>query len=367
MMKLKHIFLILFCGLSLGMNAQDFHNSYFQFAPMTVNPALTGAFYGNLRVSVIGRDQGRPVAGSGNEFQDLSLALDGNLDFGFTEGDWVSFGGNLVRSDVAVGNDEGSTTFRRKFNGLTAAYHLAYGKKMDKVFSVGFKYGNYSTGFKDLGGLVSPFDLENGVGADADIVQLSAGQGPDLATKETGDYLVGLMLTTPMGKKSDLRLGISSDHILASRLTLGEGDRDSMPVEPQPDVQFERLDRRINAFVYYYTSLSDKLTFNPNILFQRQGVSTNIVVQSLFSYLYDPEKEISITAGLGVRLVNSFDIPIYLGVDYKSWRVGLAYDANVGGLRPSNSTFGALEIGISKVFSWVKKPVVEPEFICPRL
>lgn len=359
MMKLKHIFLILVCGLSLGMNAQDFHNSYFQFAPMTVNPALTGAFYGNLRVSVIGRDQGRPVAGGGNEFQDLSLALDGNLDFGFTEGDWVSFGGNYVKSPGA-----GETNFFRQFTGLTAAYHLAYGKREDKVFSVGFKYGSYTTGFTNPGAAVSPLTLENEMADDQDIEQLFGdSQSLDLPTKETGDYMLGLMLTTPVGKKSDLRLGISADHILAKNFTVA----DSMQVGPEPDVQAERLDRRINLFAYYYTSLSDKLTFNPNILFQRKGVSTNIVVQSLFSYLYDAEKEISITAGLGMRLVNSFDIPIYLGVDYKSWRVGLAYDANVGGLRPSNSTFGALEIGISKVFSWVKKPVVEPEFICPRL
>ena len=365
MMKLKHIFLILFCGLSLGVSAQDFHNSYFQFAPMTVNPALTGAFYGNLRVSVIGRDQGRPVAGSGNEFQDMSLALDGNLDFGFTDGDWVSFGGNFVRSDVAVGDEGGSTTFRRQFSGLAAAYHLAYGRKKDKVFSVGFKYGNYSTGFNDLNGLSSPHLLEIGMN-DQDIANLSGTGGPDLPTKEKGDYMVGLMLTTPMGKKSDLRLGISADHILAPRLRLTSGGGiDSVPMPP--NVQVERLDRRINAFVYYYTSLSNKLTFNPNILFQRQGVSTNIVVQGLFSYLYDAEKEISISAGLGARLVNSFDIPVYLGVDYKSWRVGLAYDVNLGGLNPSTNTFGALEIGISKIFSWVKKPVVEPEFICPRL
>ena len=365
MTKLKYLFLFVFFGATIGLNAQDFHNSYFQFAPMTVNPALTGAFYGNLRLSVIGRDQGRPVAGSGNEFQDLSLALDGNVDFGFTDGDWIAFGGNFVRSDAGVSSNGGSTSFRRQFAGITAAYHLAYGRRKDKVFTIGFKYGNYSTGFNDLNGLESPFLLENGaVGADIPALSNNSVQG-ELPSKEKGDYNLGFMLTTPMGKKSDLRLGISADHILAPRLALTSRDTGmtQIPVNPQA----ERLNRRLNAFVQYYTSLSDKLTFNPNILFQQSNVSTNIVVQGLFNYLYDEEKELSFTAGIGIRPVNSLDIPIYLGADYKSWRVGIAYDANIGGLRPSTNSFGALEIGISKIFSWVKKPVVEPEFICPRL
>jgi len=357
MMKLKYLILVVFCGATFGLSAQDFHNSYYQFAPMMINPALTGAFYGNLRANVIGRNQGRPVAGSGNEFNDISVTLDGNIDFGFTEGDWISLGGNFAKSPGAGGAD-----FFRQFSGLGGAYHLAYGKRKDKVFSVGFKYGTYSTGFTNPDGANTPFELTGGMG-DQDKQQLfGSGQGPDRPTKEKGDYMVGFMLTTPMGKKSDLRLGISSDHILAPRLALS---RDSMPVGVAP--QAERLERRINVFAFYYTSLSDKLTFNPNILFQRKGVSNNLVIQGLFSYMYNQEKEIAIRGGLGMRLVNSFDIPVYLGVDYKSWRIGLAYDANIGGLRPSDQTFGALELGISKIFSWVKKPVVEPEFICPRL
>lgn len=366
-MKIKHLILAFLLSSVMQLNGQDFHNSFFQFAPMNINPALTGAFYGNLRANVIARDQGRTVAGAGNEWQDLSIALDYNLDFGLTEGDWVSVGVNMARSGSAGVGD-----FRRQFGGLNLAYHLAFGKKKDKVFTVGAKYGNYSTGFKNPNTVEynDPETLSGGFSQDiAGWMQNLFGNGPDPQTKSSGDYMVGLMLDAPLGKTADIRIGIASDHILQPRLSTSRDTTTSPgpnPIPPGP-IFNEDLNRRINAFVFLYTDINSKLTFNPNILFQKSGVSTNIVVQALFNYLYSKEKDISFIVGLGARFVNDMDLPIYLALDMKTLRVGLSYDTNIGGLRPSSGTFGALELGITKVFNWNKKTVVQPKFICPRL
>lgn len=365
-MRLKKLFFLVLCGTCLQLGAQDFHNSYWQFAPTIVNPALTGAFYGNLRVNVIGRDQGRPVAGSGNEFQDLSLTVDYNIDFGLTEGDWVALGASISRSQTP-----GVADFRRQFTGLIGAYHLAYGKRKDKVFTIGAKYGPYTTSFNNNNLFADATDtwgiLNPGGDQSADLQQLqgaiNAGQDQNQTEKSNNDFGVGLMLTTPMGKKSDLRIGIALDRVLNPRSTRSAGDTTSTGVIPNA----QRFGRRINGFLSYYNSINSKLVFNPNFVVQTLNGSTNILVQSLFKYLINPEKEMTMTFGAGVRLVNSTDIPLYLGVDVNTWKVGLSYDANIGGLRPSSNTFGALEIGISKVFNWKKDPVVEPKFICPRL
>ena len=358
-MKLK---LLVFCFLALSfvnLGAQDFHNSFIQFAPLNINPALTGAFYGNLRANIIARDQGRPVAGGGNEFQDLSLSLDGSIDFGLTKNDWVSAGMSFARSTSGV------LSFRRQFTGLNLAYHLSFGKKSDKVFTLGVRYGNYSTGFNGFGGTTTKL-LADPMGQDFDLlgIQVTDSEG-NLPQKSSSDYMVGMMLTTPVGKKSDIRIGISADHLFTPRLSFPDSGMDTIP-GPGP-IQDEELLRRVNGFIYYYTSISDRLVFNPNILYQKIGVSTNILFQGLVNYLIDPKKDITLIAGLGVRLVNSTDIPVYLGADIKSWRVGISYDTNIAGLRPSNGTFGALEIGISKIFSWFKPTTVKPVYICPRL
>lgn len=365
-MQLKKLLILLCCGTFLQLGAQDFHNSYWQYAPMIVNPAFTGAYYGNLRANVIGRDQGRPVAGAGNEFQDLSLTLDYNIDFGLTDGDWVSVGLTTSRSYSAGAGD-----FRRQFSGFTGAYHLAYGKKKDKVFTIGAKYGAYSTTFNNA----NPTDYEDTFGIlnqgqisnDISTLQTSiagSGQGNNGSEKAKNDFGVGLMLTTPMSKTADLRMGVAVDRILNQFVSR---DTASTTGTGGPTFSSQRFGRRIAAHISIYSSINNKLTFNPNIVFQRVGTSNNLLIQGLFNYLMDPVKELSLNFGLGVRLVNSTDIPIYLGVDVNSWRVGLSYDTNVAGLRPSDNTFGALEVGISKIFNWKKKPTVDPKFICPRL
>lgn len=360
LMKYRHLLIgILLIG-SMNLGSQDFHNSFIQFAPMTISPTLTGAYYGNLRATVIGRDQGQKVS-PGNQWRDFNVSVDTNIDFGFTDGDWVSGGINFVRSQV------GTTSFTRQFSGLALAYHLAFGKDEDKVFSVGFKYGNYSTKF----GMTNPDDLSSPASLAAigsqDITQLIRdANDPNNEGKSSGDYNVGFMLTSPVGKSSDVRIGISADHMFSPRLTLGQNNSGPDTIPMQGFIA-EELDRRINGFIYYYTSLSDKLVFNPNILYQKMGASTNILIQGLVNYLISPKKDITLITGIGVRIANSMDFPLYLGADIKSWRVGLSYDTNVTGLRPSNNTFGALELGISKIFSWSKPAVVKPVFICPRL
>ncbi len=353
-MSYRHLLII---GMLLGwmnLSAQDFHNSFIQFSPMTISPTLTGAYYGNIRANVIGRDQGNNIAPSPDQFRDFNVALDVNIDFGFTDGDWIAGGVNFVRSSAGAAN------FTRQFSGLALAYHLAFGKDQDKVFTAGFKYGNYSFNFNPTqDNLVDPQSLTAGMSQDIGFwAQRVLDPNYD---KNSGDYNVGFMLTAPMGKKSDVRIGISADHMFAPRLSI-----DSLGMGPDAQTQ-ERLDRRINGFVFYYTSLSDRLVFNPNILVQKMGVSTNILFQGLMNYLISPKKDITLIAGLGVRFANSMDFPIYLGADIKSWRVGLSYDTNVTGLRPSSGTFGAMEIGIQKIFAWSKPAVVKPVFICPRL
>ena len=362
-MKFKHLIIAFLLGAACNMQAQDFHNSFFQFAPATINPALTGAFYGNLRVNVIGRDEGR-VETNGNGWQALSLMVDYNIDFGFTEGDWISAGATFNRSASA-----GAGNFRQQFSGLLAAYHLAFGKKQDKVFTVGFKYGTYSSGFRNPNSAdyQDPFSLENEGAVSSALGQYLgtlAGQNPE--EKSSGDYNLGLMLDAPLGKTADIRIGVSADHMLAPLLSTSTDSTGTTGGLP-PVVRRERLDRRINAFVFLYTDISKRLTFNPNILFQKKGVTTNIVAQALFHYLYKPEKELSLIFGLGVRPINNLDLPIYIGMDMKDLRVGLSYDANAGGLSGASNSYGALELGITKIFNWNKKATVKPVFICPRL
>jgi len=361
-MRLRYILLLMIGLASSAAMSQDFHNTYWQFAPVEVNPAFTGAFYGNLRINGIGRNQGRNTANGNNiesdagrnEFNDLSLAVDGSLPFGLKDTDWVSLGINVSRSTVGAGQ------FKRNFAGIAAAYHLSLNKDQTSVFSLGLKYGSYSTSFGSNEDFISPLEL-TGV-TDPNLSNFLSGEDSELSSN---DFMVGAIFTTPIGDNSDLRIGIATDHLLSPEL--GVPSIDSSGMMPPIRIPAEQLKRRLNVFAQYYVSLSDKVVFNPTVLYMTTDNASVILMQGLFSYMLNAEKEIILNAGIGVRLNDNADVPLFLGADWKDWRFGLSYDTNIAGLTPSNGTFGALELAVSKIISWEKKATVKPKFVCPRL
>ena len=352
-MKIRYTIFILLAWATLTQ-AQDMQYSYWQFSPISYNPAFTGAFYGNLRVNGLYRDQWRSVS-AGNGFQTLSLSLDGNIPFGLKETDWVSVGLNIAK------DQGGDTEYRHGFQGISAAYHLTLGKDASTILTVGGKYGSYSRGPKrgqyTTGGILA------GMTNDIDLNQFNSSGNlmEEFIDQSTNDLMVGVMLFTPVGKTSDIRIGFAFDHVLAPDINVTMDTTQMNPVTFR-----EKLDRRLNIHAQFYTDISDKVTFNPTVLYQSMGGASNILVQSMFSYAFKPEKEIYLNGGLGIRLADNSFLPIYLGADYKDWRFGFSYALNMGGLGAVTRE-GAFELAVTKVFSWQKKTKVNPKFICPRL
>ena len=369
-MKLRQLLISTLCLLSISLYSQDAHFSYYQFAPATINPALTGAFYGNIRATALMRGQwynvNFPQQNGNNGFSTRTIFVDGNIPFGLKEGDWISAGINLLME----GNTAGAVDTRRGFSGFSVAYHLTMGKDKSTILTAGVKYGSYSLAFNNTGSATTPFTVSQGAEISEDADYQTAITGADdmnNITDNTNDFHLGFMLTTPVGKSSDLRIGLSSDHLLAPRLESNVNNMGGGMQPPIPNLQGAQIERRINAFVQLYTDLSNKITYNPSIVYQSMGAASNILLQNLFSYTHNPNSDIVFNFGLGVRLADNMDVPFYVGVDYKDWRVGLSFDTNVSGLTQATSNAGAYELGISKIFKWNKKAQVKPKFICPRL
>ena len=364
-MKIKHLIFAFLCLSGVTLSAQDFQYSYYQFSPISYNPAFTGAFYGNIRVNAMIRDQLRTVApanntsfqevgvGGGVEYQTLSISIDGNLPFGFKEGDWISAGINIAKDEA------GDLDYKHSFNGISAAYHMTLGKKQNAVLTLGAKYGKYGKGITstNVSDYLSPYILSGQIN-DLDVNNLTA-QGQDLSIDEANDFMVGLLLSAPMGDNSDIRIGISSDHLLAPTLRVSQQMGTSGPIT-------QRLDRRINGVVQFYTDLTDNITFNPSLVFQSMGESSNILVQSLFSYHMPGKDDLALTFGLGYRMSDNSVLPFYMGADMKDMRIGISYAINMGGLSGAGRE-GGFELGLTKIFSWNKKAKVKPIFVCPRL
>ncbi|MEO9210409.1 MAG: type IX secretion system membrane protein PorP/SprF, partial [Ginsengibacter sp.] len=72
-MKLFSIFIFLFLFLSFQLKAQDPHFSQFFASPLTLNPALTGKFDGDLRVAGNYRNQWPTLD---NYYRTFSVSVD---------------------------------------------------------------------------------------------------------------------------------------------------------------------------------------------------------------------------------------------------------------------------------------------------
>lgn len=366
-MKYRYLLSFIIALFCFQLQSQDVHFSYYQFAPTVVNPALTGAFYGNIRATALHRGQWNNVRanpdGGRDGFNTTSLLIDGNLPFGFKKGDWVSAGINIMME----GNTAGVIDMKRSFNGLSLAYHMVLSKKTNNILTFSLKYGKYGQGFNSQGAeFSSPQLLANPGADDLDVNNIPQAQsGDNNVTQDANDWMVGFMYTTPVGDASDMRIGLAFDHLLQPQI----GQNPNQGGGGNPPIADTRvaLDRRMNAFIQYYTDINEKTTLNPSLVYQSVGGYSNILLQGLVGFTPNASKDFTFNFGLGVRLADNMDVPFYVGADFKDWRVGLAFDTNVSGLTQATGNAGAYELAVSKIFSWQKKVKVDPVFICPRL
>jgi len=142
----KQLFILGF-GLLISSNIalaqQDIHFSQFYASPMTINPASAGAFNGNLRGSLLYRNQWSSVS---EAFTTMAASIDMPVLKKMKAG-MFGLGLHFYKDDA--GDSQFSTT---KFS-LALAYHLDMsGGKGNHFISVGFQGGSIqrSIGFDNL-------------------------------------------------------------------------------------------------------------------------------------------------------------------------------------------------------------------------
>ncbi len=135
------------------------------------------------------------------------------------------------------------------------------------------------------------------------------------------------------------------------------------------EVNTDRLDPEFTAFFKFYADINKRTTFIPSILFSREGaVSRYLNLGAMLSYQLQKDGDVFLNGGLGLRTANnSQDLLVLTGLDWNTWRFGLAFDVNMGRVANNANGFGALELGVSKIIFIHKKPKISPILLCPRL
>jgi len=292
---MRNILTLLMLCIAGIVKAQDPHFSQFYASPLTLNPAFTGKFDGNVRVSGNYRNQWPTI---NRAFQTATVAVDFPILKKVVD-EFDRFGvGVMAYTDKGA---DGAISFN--YLSLSTAYHKALDENGYKQIGLGFQ-GTYSNMLINTSKLTFENQLDlngswtNPSGETFDNVSLS---------KSYFDLNAGLLYTQSTTDRNNFYAGVSLYHI------------------NRPDQ-----------------------TFNPGPGYSTQAGASETVIggamQVSTSDLNTADDPLSFYAGAWLRLGDAF-IP-YLGLEYKSVRFGATYDINTSSLKAASQSRGGIELSL---------------------
>lgn len=202
--------------IALTLGAQDFHYSMFTMSPLNLNPALTGAFSGDLRIVNNYRTQWASVS---KPFTTYSFGGDYILpakDARKASPDYFALG-VMVNADKA-----GSTALKHNSFNVLGAYH----KSLDGTGATMFSFGaSAGYGLRSINTAESTWDAQwTGIAHDP-----NRPSGETYSYRETFgffDFSVGAAITGTGNSRFMWRTGVGLHHINRPLINfLGDEDR----------------------------------------------------------------------------------------------------------------------------------------------
>lgn len=309
----------------LVASAQDYHYSLFTMAPLTVNPALTGNFTGDLRIINNYRMQWTPV----KPFMTYSFGGDMPLrrwDTRKPSPDFFAVGLN-VNMDKA-----GNTTLKN--NSYNAMF--SYNKSMDGVGRTYFSMGAV-IGFaqRSISLTSTSWGMQwNGIQYDP---QLPTGESPGF--QESFTYLdagVGAAITMKKSERFRMSGGVAAFHLNRPQIDfLGQKDRLYMRINVHWKGEVALGDGSSSWLIPQFQVVQHGPARMINI-----GLGNKIRFSERSRYT-DYQTEKSFTYGAMYRFGDAFSA--YARLDISSVGIAVNYDYNVSKLRTATNGMGAIE------------------------
>ncbi len=336
--NVKYIFVILFLAVYNNSWAQDPFFSQFYNAPLTLNPALTGISYGNIKVTANYRNH----LSSFDPFETYAFSFDMSMFENKLNNDFMGLG-------VVIVNDVSGIGLTNLKAMLSLAYHKSIGTSGNHYLTFGAQGGIDQTNL-EFGNLSTQSQWVAGRGVDR-----SLGNGESFSGDNTllTDFQAGVMWYSFIGLKTTLFGGAALFHI----------------TEPEKSITGiqSKLARR---FVYHggvKLGLGAKVSVLPNVVYMQQSNSTVINAGLLFEYDLSSNASQNQMVSAGAWLRNTDAAIVNVGIDIKNFQLGLSYDMILSDLKTVTNQGGfelSLTYNFRKSFSKVTKLLANPN---PRL
>ncbi len=304
------------------VQAQDVHFTQFNASPLIVNPAFTGNFSGRMRASAVYRDQWRSVT---VPFKTIAVSVDAPIVSDLTIDDYLAAG-------IQLYNDRAGDANLSNLSALASVtYHKFLGAGANKALSVGFQ-GGYTQKSFDLTRVYFSDEFDGG--------QFQPGTTGSTLNPKT-DYFVfnaGISWAHAVGEKFSYVLGVGANNLNQPRETF---DR-----QQKADVGLAmRYNGQVGAIAY----VSDRFSLRPAFLYQQQANATEMIAGNEFHLIVgDPEfKAFTTAVFLGGWYRFDDAAMVTAGLEYKGFRLGLAYDYTVSSLKNNARSTGGFELALT--------------------
>jgi type IX secretion system PorP/SprF family membrane protein len=309
------ILLIFFIFSIKRLCAQDVHFTQFLNAHYTINPASTGNFDGQHRLTANHRTQWAsvttPFLTSGINYEMANIA-ESNVN-----------GALSIYHDMA-----GASRFSTLQVNLAGSYIKKWGANNDELLSIGLQ-----TGISQRS--LNPGNLSFDSQYDAGIYDPSLNSGENIyrVTLFYMNFNSGILYQKFFNEKNAIKTGLAIYNINAPDQSLIDNERIS-------------LDRRFNFFVSSQFKITDDFSLLPSLLYMRQKKYQELMLgSSLAYYTKDRSSEIkSLRAGLFYRHRDA--MIILLGFDTQDFAITASYDINISAFKPATNRRGAFEIAL---------------------
>lgn len=335
MNQIKSIVVFIICCLYVQqIKAQvDPHTSQYYMYPLYLNPAITGAFDGDARVSAVYRNQWANIA---TAFKTTAISAD------FNSNSSLNIGANLLHQ--SAGN--GGYTFTNGY--ISLAYKgLKFGANGNQHIQFGLQAGLINR-------TINPSKFEFG-----DQWNSFTGFSPSNPTadnafiKTTSVFDAGagvLYFDSDENKRANIYAGVSAFHLTSPKDPfIAQGAKSTIPV-------------RYAFHGGVSITSNEQLRIVPNFLYMKQGTATETMLGTYLQFYANDNTDI--LAGVNYR-INDALVP-FVGLTIKGFTLGLSYDVTTSSL--SQFTQGANSFELTLSFISKKTDRLNYDYMkCPRL
>lgn len=315
---MKKLLLFILLIVSFEINAQDIHFTQYEILQTYFNPANTGDFKGDYRVSAIHRNQWRQVS---KPYSTFGLGFEKS---GFKFIKKLSVGFHLL-NDVA-----GTSNFTTNRFALNLAYRIPLLDSAHEL-TIGF----------------SPEFLQQSV----NLNNLAFG-GQFINNSFNTNNPNGEPSANFSGAKPNFSGGINYKILLGKNHFLKLGGGYFNFTNPEViDGNASTFSNRLMASLGYQFPLSSRWLIYPNLFYTQQGnyretlggINAEWILRNgKFNYQ-------SLLFGVVTRWQDA--IAASIGLRYQSWQFGFAYDVNTSAFNTATNYRGAYEIGLVYIFN----------------